>query len=92
MHSLNLQFRLNSSQVGEVRFRDEIGSATYPPAAPRFGLLLANLQSVQQANGLSLEAALDSRTYTVEMETGTGKTYGLPAERSLKPQQALRVY
>ena len=37
--------------------------------------LLANLKEVQLRNGLLPAAALDSRDFTVEMETGTGKTY-----------------
>ena len=37
--------------------------------------LLANLQAVQLRNVLPPAAALDSRDFTVEMETGTGKTY-----------------
>ena len=37
--------------------------------------LLANLQQVQLRNGLAPADALKSRDFTVEMETGTGKTY-----------------
>ena len=37
--------------------------------------LLANLQQVQLRNGLAPAEALDSGDFTVEMETGTGKTY-----------------
>ena len=37
--------------------------------------LLANLQQVQLRNGLLPAEALKSRNFTVEMETGTGKTY-----------------
>ena len=37
--------------------------------------LLANLQQVQLRNGLLPEGALKSHDFTVEMETGTGKTY-----------------
>ena len=37
--------------------------------------LLANLQQVQLRNGLLPTPALASRDFTVEMETGTGKTY-----------------
>jgi type III restriction enzyme len=36
---------------------------------------LANLQAVQERNGLEMDRALDSMDFTVEMETGTGKTY-----------------
>jgi type III restriction enzyme len=37
--------------------------------------LLANLQAVQLRNGLAPSATLVSGDFTVEMETGTGKTY-----------------
>ncbi|PZU43766.1 MAG: hypothetical protein DI568_16860 [Sphingomonas sp.] len=35
----------------------------------------ANLQQVQLAGALPVEGRLDSMMFTVEMETGTGKTY-----------------
>ncbi len=37
--------------------------------------MLANLNDVQLRNGLPPSASLDSGDFTVEMETGTGKTY-----------------
>jgi type III restriction enzyme len=37
--------------------------------------LLENLQAVQIRNGLAPSETLESRDFTVEMETGTGKTY-----------------
>ncbi len=37
--------------------------------------LLKNLNAVQLRNGLALSPALESGDFTVEMETGTGKTY-----------------
>src|ERR1022692_213958 len=37
--------------------------------------LLANLRSVQQRNQLPVDGTLDSVNFSVEMETGTGKTY-----------------
>ena len=37
--------------------------------------ILANLSSVQLRNGLAPSEFLDSKDFTVEMETGTGKTY-----------------
>jgi type III restriction enzyme len=37
--------------------------------------LLRNLQTVQQANKLPVSNALDGMNFSVEMETGTGKTY-----------------
>jgi type III restriction enzyme len=38
-------------------------------------VLLRNLQTVQQANKLPASDALDGMNFSVEMETGTGKTY-----------------
>ena len=37
--------------------------------------ILENLNTVQLHNGLPLSSSLDSMDFTVEMETGTGKTY-----------------
>ncbi len=37
--------------------------------------ILKNLQAVQLLNGLPIDSALRSGDFTVEMETGTGKTY-----------------
>ncbi|MBQ5546486.1 MAG: DEAD/DEAH box helicase family protein, partial [Acetobacter sp.] len=37
--------------------------------------LLSNVQRIQRANGLPLATKLPSRDFTLEMETGTGKTY-----------------
>jgi type III restriction enzyme len=37
--------------------------------------LLKNLQDIQLRNGLAPSGALASGDFTVEMETGTGKTY-----------------
>ena len=37
--------------------------------------ILANLRDVQARGGLQIDAALTSTDFTVEMETGTGKTY-----------------
>ena len=37
--------------------------------------VLANLREIQLRNGLRPDDTLQSRNFTVEMETGTGKTY-----------------
>ena len=37
--------------------------------------ILANLHEVQTLTGLATEPSLDSMNFTIEMETGTGKTY-----------------
>ena len=36
--------------------------------------ILANLQSIQQANDIAVSKKLDGMNFSVEMETGTGKT------------------
>ena len=38
-------------------------------------LILENLYTIQRRNGLQLSDSLNSSDFTVEMETGTGKTY-----------------
>lgn len=37
--------------------------------------ILANVQRIQERNGLSPSLKLDGKNFSVEMETGTGKTY-----------------
>ena len=37
--------------------------------------ILKNLQSIQQKNGLEISSNLHNNNFTIEMETGTGKTY-----------------
>ena len=37
--------------------------------------LLSNAQHIQQQNGLDVSKSLPSRNFSIEMETGTGKTY-----------------
>jgi type III restriction enzyme len=37
--------------------------------------ILANVQAVQEANEIEKVAALEGREFSIEMETGTGKTY-----------------
>ncbi|MEX1133367.1 MAG: DEAD/DEAH box helicase family protein [Acidimicrobiia bacterium] len=37
--------------------------------------MLDNLQAIQERNGLSVDKELNSLNFSVEMETGTGKTY-----------------
>ncbi len=37
--------------------------------------LLSNVQEIQVRNGIAASATIDELNFTVEMETGTGKTY-----------------
>ncbi|MEW6219104.1 MAG: DEAD/DEAH box helicase family protein [Thermodesulfobacteriota bacterium] len=65
--------------------RSALGGAVLPGMESNLGLgnrltllddeLLGNLNSVQIRNGLAPSATLASGDFTVEMETGTGKTY-----------------
>src|SRR5205085_3982761 len=37
--------------------------------------VLANVRSIQERNGIPMCDSLDGMNFTIEMETGTGKTY-----------------
>src|ERR1700730_1948987 len=37
--------------------------------------ILKNVHAIQEANDIEKVAALDGREFSIEMETGTGKTY-----------------
>ncbi len=66
------------SSVSDAQFRlTELGIGNPAPADPEAfdNLLLENLRKVQDRNGLELSDELDGHHFTVEMETGTGKTY-----------------
>ncbi|PCH92227.1 restriction endonuclease subunit R [Candidatus Kaiserbacteria bacterium] len=39
------------------------------------GAILKNVQGLQKEHGLEVSQALEGRNFTIEMETGTGKTY-----------------
>ncbi|OFZ68889.1 MAG: DEAD/DEAH box helicase [Betaproteobacteria bacterium RBG_16_56_24] len=66
-------FEFALSDVGSLAGLTELGFGN------QFALdeaaLLRNLQTVQQANKLPASDALDGMNFSVEMETGTGKTY-----------------
>ena len=49
--------------------------------------ILQNLNAIQLQNGLLPSDSLESGDFTVEMETGTGKTYVY-----LRTEQALRIH
>jgi type III restriction enzyme len=59
-------------QIGDL-FQNELGVANH------FTLpvdeILANVQKTQEANGIEKVTALQGHEFSVEMETGTGKTY-----------------
>ena len=53
----------------------ELGVGNPDPGDSFESVLLTNLQRIQEANELPVSLALDGPHFTVEMETGTGKTY-----------------
>ena len=53
----------------------ELGVGNPDPGDSLESVLLTNLQRIQEANELAVSPALDGPHFTVEMETGTGKTY-----------------
>ena len=53
----------------------ELGVGNPDPGDSLEPVLLANLQRIQEENELPISTALEGPHFTVEMETGTGKTY-----------------
>lgn len=70
------QFSLTSQSTSTLRLA-ELGVANPVPDDPdAFGdVVLANLRGIQERNGIPRSEALDGMHFSVEMETGTGKTY-----------------
>ncbi len=60
---------------GALAFEGAAGSMPVNPPIPPDAMLLNNLNRVQLRNQLPPSPSLDSHDFTVEMETGTGKTY-----------------
>ncbi|MDK1895515.1 type III restriction-modification system endonuclease [Klebsiella sp. K4-172] len=60
---------------GALSFDGATGSMPVNPQIPEDAVLLKNLNTVQLKNQLPPSPALNSHDFTVEMETGTGKTY-----------------
>ncbi len=54
-------------------FQSELGVANY--FALSDDAILANVHRIQDANGIEKVPALQGRAFSIEMETGTGKTY-----------------
>ena len=70
-----LRFEINSqyqSNLNPVLFHDHI-------VANNLNIddetILENLQSIQKDNGLDVSSGLSEKAFSIEMETGTGKTY-----------------
>lgn len=70
------QFSLTSQSVSMLRL-SELGVANpVPDGSSAFeALVLENLRAVQERNGIRRSDGLDGMHFSVEMETGTGKTY-----------------
>jgi type III restriction enzyme len=70
------EFSLTSQSVSTLRLT-ELGVANPVPDDPAAvgELLLANLCAIQERNGIRRSEALEGMHFSVEMETGTGKTY-----------------
>ncbi len=64
-------YRYGIREEGQFDFIDGIGNHL----ALTDEQILANLQKVQQQNGIDISQSLDGLHFSVEMETGTGKTY-----------------
>lgn len=73
----NSTFSLSSASESQLSLNELGGIANPQPTDWDVydKALLDNLRSVQDRGGLALSDALDGRHFTVEMETGTGKTY-----------------
>lgn len=79
--SLTSHFTVHAHAAAGLPF--EGGSSTYTISTEGVGnrlrlspeKILENLHTSQEAIGLANETSLDSMNFTVEMETGTGKTY-----------------
>jgi type III restriction enzyme len=70
------QFSLTSQSASTLAFT-ELGAGNPLPTdeAAFEASTLANLLAVQERNGIAMSDALDGMHFSVEMETGTGKTY-----------------
>src|SRR5438477_423654 len=69
-------FSLSSHSASQLEF-SELGVSNPVPSdmAAFEALTLANLRAIQERNDIYKSDALDGMNFSVEMETGTGKTY-----------------
>ena len=69
-------FSLTSQSVGHLRFAELGVSNPIPEDVSAFEIAtLARLRAIQERNGIEMSHALDGFNFSIEMETGTGKTY-----------------
>jgi len=64
---------MNSGPQGELNYQTELGYANKLDLLD--DELLENINQIQLRNGLTRSTNIQGRNFTVEMETGTGKTY-----------------
>jgi type III restriction enzyme len=70
------QFSLTSQSASTLALTElGLGNPLTTDEAVFRASTLANLRTVQERNGLTMSEALDGLNFSVEMETGTGKTY-----------------
>jgi type III restriction enzyme len=70
------EFSLSSQSTATLAFTElGVGNPVAIDRAAFMDATLANLRTVQQRNGIAVSDALDGMNFSVEMETGTGKTY-----------------
>lgn len=70
------QFSLASRSSSQIAITELGVPNPVPGDEPAFtDLILSNLRSVQEHNGIRMSKTLDGMDFSVEMETGTGKTY-----------------
>lgn len=76
MPAAGAQFSLTAQSASSLAFT-ELGIANpIPDDSSEFeALVLNNLRSVQERSGIARSSVLDGMNFSVEMETGTGKTY-----------------
>lgn len=69
-------FSLTSQSINQLGFSELGVSNPIPANLGAFeAAVLSKLRAIQERNGLEASAALDGFNFSVEMETGTGKTY-----------------
>src|SRR5665213_1888363 len=69
-------FSLTSRSAGQLGFSELGISNPVPDDGAAFAeTVYANLRMIQERNGIAIADALDGLNFSVEMETGTGKTY-----------------
>lgn len=70
------EFSLTSESTSTLVFTElGVGNPTPSDAVAFEAATLANLRAVQERNDIAMSEVLDGMHFSVEMETGTGKTY-----------------